>query len=88
MAIFLVTFVVMAVAVVGMAVGVIFGRSPIAGSCGGLNAVDDSGACLSCSRPCKSREQAKLRARMSGNEQPLVQADSLRSTRSDTQGER
>lgn len=64
MALFLVTFLIMALAVAGMAVGVMFGRNPIAGSCGGLNAVDASGACTACSRPCRQRRKvmAKVRA--------------------------
>ena len=70
MALFLVTFFIMALAVMGMAVGVMFGRTPIAGSCGGLNAVNGSGECRSCSRPCKSREQARLQ----NSEQTLVQS--------------
>lgn len=58
MGLFIVTFFVMALAVFGMAIGVVFGRAPIAGSCGGLNAVDGSGRCLSCSRPCRSARRA------------------------------
>lgn len=57
MALFLVTFCVIALAVAGMAVGVVFGRRPIAGSCGGLNAVNGSGACVACSRPCRQRRR-------------------------------
>lgn len=57
MELFLVTFLMMSLAVAGMAVGVIFGRAPIAGSCGGLNAANGSGACQSCSRPCKTRKR-------------------------------
>lgn len=60
MALFIVTFSMMLLAVVGMAVGVIFGRSPIAGSCGGLNAVNASGECQACSRPCSARRNAQL----------------------------
>ncbi len=60
MALFLVTFFIMTLAVLGMAIGVVFGRTPIAGSCGGLNAINGSGECRSCSRPCKAREQAML----------------------------
>ncbi|NND91988.1 MAG: (Na+)-NQR maturation NqrM [Granulosicoccus sp.] len=58
MALFLITFGIMVLAVLGMAIGVIFGRTPIAGSCGGLNAVDGSGTCQSCSRPCAARRKA------------------------------
>lgn len=72
MALFFVTFFIMALAVGGMAIGVIFGRSPIAGSCGGLNAVD--GACQSCSRPCKSRNQADLQSRLNAVEHSLVRS--------------
>ena len=67
MELFLVTFFVLTLAVAGMAVGVMFGRSPIAGSCGGLNAVNGSGACQSCSRPCKTRRTAEARS-MADNE--------------------
>ncbi len=55
MELFVVSFSILVVAVGGMAIGVMFGRSPIAGSCGGLNVVD--GKCGSCSRPCKSRRK-------------------------------
>ena len=59
MSLFLITFCLMALAVAGMAIGVIFGRAPIAGSCGGLNAVDGSGKCLACSRPCRKARRAQ-----------------------------
>ena len=36
MTIFLVTFLVMVIAILAMAVGVLLGRRPIGGSCGGL----------------------------------------------------
>jgi len=59
MELFVVTFFIMALAVAGMAVGVIFGMNPIAGSCGGLNQVDGSSACTTCSRPCSTRLRRK-----------------------------
>lgn len=59
MELFLVTFCIMAMAIFGMAIGVVFGRAPIAGSCGGLGAVDGSGNCQSCSRPCRARRSRK-----------------------------
>jgi hypothetical protein len=58
MAIFIVTFALMLLAIAGMAIGVLCGRTPIAGSCGGLNAVNGSSECQSCSRPCSSKRAA------------------------------
>jgi hypothetical protein len=55
MSLFLVTFVVMGLAVFGMAVGVLAGRSPIKGSCGGLNTIP--GIECACSEPCEKRKQ-------------------------------
>lgn len=57
MELFLVSFGVLMLAVGGMAIGVMCGRTPIAGSCGGLNNRDGS-ACQTCSRPCNSRRGA------------------------------
>lgn len=54
---FLVTFVVMAIAVLGMAIGVIFGKSPIKGSCGGLKNIKGL-ECGICSTPCEKRRRA------------------------------
>lgn len=54
MTIFLVTFLVMAIAILAMAVGVLVGRRPIGGSCGGLDRIGlecDAG----CDKPCPER---------------------------------
>lgn len=75
MTLFLTTFFIMLLAVAGMAVGVALGRAPIAGSCGGLNAVDDSGNCLSCSRPCKTRRRAERLAAVSDTAQTIKPTD-------------
>ncbi len=50
---FLITFLIMALAVAGMAIGVLVGRRPIRGSCGGLGALGLK--CGNCSRPCERR---------------------------------
>lgn len=42
---FIAAFFVILLAVIAMAIGVIFGRSAIKGSCGGLNQVGLSGSC-------------------------------------------
>lgn len=48
MTLFLTVFAFMLMVVMAMAVGVIFGRKPIAGSCGGLAAVGIEGKCEIC----------------------------------------
>jgi len=64
MSIFIVTFIIMAIAIIGMAIGVLLGRPAIKGSCGGLNQVGLSGSCSgACSSEekevCASRKQAQ-----------------------------
>ena len=49
----LMSFVIIALAVTGMAIGVMAGRSPIKGSCGGLN----SGGCELCSGNCRRKAE-------------------------------
>ncbi len=45
---FFLTFLVFGFVIVAMAVGVLYGRAPIAGSCGGLNNMGEAGACEIC----------------------------------------
>ena len=45
MSIFIATFIILSIAVIAMAIGVILGRPAIKGSCGGLNQVGLSGSC-------------------------------------------
>ena len=54
MSIFIATFVIIGIAVLGMAIGVLLGRPAIKGSCGGLNQVGLSG---SCSGACSHAEK-------------------------------
>lgn len=49
----LLSFVIIALAVSAMAIGVMAGRSPIKGSCGGLN----GGGCELCSGKCRRKEE-------------------------------
>ncbi|MDO9600399.1 MAG: (Na+)-NQR maturation NqrM [Azoarcus sp.] len=60
MSTFLLALIVFAVVIAAMAIGVIFGRKPIAGSCGGLGAVglECEGGC---EKPCPKR-LAKMKA--------------------------
>lgn len=59
MSLFLVTFFIMTLAVLGMAIGVLVGRNPIRGSCGGLNAIP--GIECACSAPCEKKKQTMQR---------------------------
>lgn len=45
MSTFIAAFVVLLIVVAGMAIGVIYGRSSIKGSCGGLNQIGLGGSC-------------------------------------------
>ncbi|MDR0234524.1 MAG: (Na+)-NQR maturation NqrM [Zoogloeaceae bacterium] len=64
MVLFLVTFGVIAFLVLIMAIGVMFGRKPIAGSCGGYDALGVECA-AGCKNPCLKRRVASMRARFS-----------------------
>jgi len=44
----LITFLVLLILLLGMSVGVIFGKKPIAGSCGGLQGLDPDRDCELC----------------------------------------
>lgn len=66
MSIFIATFVIISIAVLAMAIGVILGRPAIKGSCGGLNQVGLSGSCAgACSTEekqiCDQRKADKLK---------------------------
>lgn len=45
-------FVIFALALLALSLGVVFSNKPIQGSCGGLN-----NQCGGCSRPCKSKKE-------------------------------
>ena len=58
MALFLMSFVVITLAVLGMAVGMLCGRRALTGSCGGLQSVEGfDTVCESCTSPCAMRHQ-------------------------------
>lgn len=60
MATVLASIVIMLLVVAGMAVGVIFGREPIKGSCGGLNNAGVDSSCELCGgNPAKCEETSK-----------------------------
>ena len=58
---FLIAFGALLVIMCGMAIGVMFKRKPIAGSCGGLNAISDADHCLVCGTPVDKDSPLKER---------------------------
>jgi hypothetical protein len=72
MAIFLMSFVVITLAVLGMAVGVLCGRRALTGKCGGLKSVEGcDAACEGCASPCTIRHRAEISAPLRGKSQNL-----------------
>lgn len=59
MSIFLVTLVLMLLAVAGMAIGRLLGGTGIRGSCGSSVGVDGGEGCALCSRPCSRRRNSQ-----------------------------
>lgn len=70
MDVFLLSFAIVTLLVLLMAIGVLFGRKPIAGSCGGYKAVNAECA-IGCKSPCKQRK-----ARMRAQERLVLHDDS------------
>ena len=64
---FLITLLVVGLVILGMAVGVLFGRKPIAGSCGGLGAMGQDCE-FGCKKPC-SKRQARMQAAQTEQQQ-------------------
>ena len=58
MSLFLTTFVIIGIVIALMAVGVMFGRGAIKGSCGGVN---NGGACI-CTQKCEKRRKLEAMA--------------------------
>ena len=59
------SFVILILIVVGMAVGVLMGRKPIAGSCGGMTALCMDDACDVCKgdpQVCETEQQKTIKA--------------------------
>jgi hypothetical protein len=67
MHVYLASFVVFLLAILGMAVGVLAGRASIKGSCGGLNRAGVGlPACDVCATPCAAREDASQKVLQRG----------------------
>ena len=72
MSTFLAAFAIIALAVAGMAIGVILSGRKLKGSCGGLNSIAGlESACVACTQPCAKRRAAALRAAQGDSRVPL-----------------
>ncbi|HSN73383.1 MAG TPA: (Na+)-NQR maturation NqrM [Steroidobacteraceae bacterium] len=60
---FIAAFVLFALAVLGLALGVIAGREPLRGSCGGLRRITGSTEPCACETPCPRRRRELERQR-------------------------
>lgn len=68
MSTFIATFLIIAIAIIGMAAGILLGRPAIKGSCGGLNQVGLSGSCGGACSATKKKACAKQRAQLENPE--------------------
>ena len=64
---FILSFFILVAIVTGMAIGVLRGRAPISGSCGGLNNMGVDGACEICGGNPARCEQEGSPPRQAGN---------------------
>ncbi len=70
MSIFLITFLVFGLVMAGMAIGVIMGRAPIKGSCGGIGALGVDKACGICGGDAQVCETQTRSDKPADDEQP------------------
>ncbi len=63
---FVITLAFFLVVIVGMAVGYIFQKKTLAGSCGGLGSVGIDKAC-NCDNPCEKRQEREREAALKEN---------------------
>lgn len=69
---FLLTFGILVILMLGMAIGVIMGRKPIAGSCGGMQALGLKGDCDICGGDLQKCEEANQDAPKSTSAKDLA----------------
>ncbi len=75
MGIFVVVFLFMVALVVAMAIGVLMGRQPIAGSCGGMSALGLKTACEICGGDDAKCEEANAKQAVSKKEAQSAQKE-------------
>lgn len=79
MNVFLVVFLIVGVVLAGMSVGVILGRKPIAGTCGGIGALGMGQACDICGGDDKKCEDENERLASEGKTAKVLAYDATQS---------
>lgn len=77
---FLLVLLIVGVLVAAMSIGVIFGRKPISGTCGGLNALNGGGACDICGGNTKKCAEENERVAKEGVATEALAYDASRSS--------
>ena len=65
---FVLAFLILLTVIVAMSVGVLYGKEPISGSCGGLNNLGVDGACEICGGEPSRCEQESLNGKSKGDD--------------------
>jgi hypothetical protein len=60
--VYIATFIIVALAVAGMSLGVILSDRRLRGSCGGLNTIKGLEGSCKCEQPCEKRQQREKQA--------------------------
>ena len=81
MGVFLLVFVIVGILLAGMSIGVIFGRKPIAGTCGGIGALGLGGACDICGGDTQKCEDENERLASEGKTADVLAYDATKSGR-------
>lgn len=76
--VWLLAFAVMLVMVAGMAIGVMMGRKPIAGSCGGIGATGLDSSCGICGGNAERCEEASKAAQAAYADKPSLAKDATK----------
>ncbi|CAA6816919.1 MAG: Unknown protein [uncultured Thiotrichaceae bacterium] len=80
MQIFLLTFLVLCLAVFGMSLGMILNKRELKGSCGGIANIPGMKSDCSCSNPCEKRKARMQKAQQEQQEYARINIDLLSSS--------
>lgn len=64
MQVYFIAFIIIALAILGLAIGVVLSDRRLKGSCGGLNTIQGLEGSCGCEKPCEKRLQREEQARL------------------------